>query len=73
MKGLLTGICIGKIFALLRAFPRNEPTKKRFVGEAVGWSAKFGEYENGDPELHHVAGTLYAEGWLYLTTSLART
>ena len=28
----------------------------------MAWSAKFGEYENGDPELHHVAGTLYAEG-----------
>jgi len=26
------------------------------------WSAKYGEYESGDPELHHVAGTLYAEG-----------
>ena len=52
----------GKIFTLLRAFPHNEPTKKRFVGEAVAWTARFGEYENGDPELHHVAGTLYAEG-----------
>ena len=26
------------------------------------WSAKAGEYPNGDPELHHVAGTLYADG-----------
>lgn len=26
------------------------------------WSAKFGEYPAGDPELHHVAGTTYAEG-----------
>jgi len=26
------------------------------------WSAKFGEYPAGDPELHHVAGTIYAEG-----------
>jgi golgi to ER traffic protein 4 len=25
------------------------------------WSAKFGEYPAGDPELHHVAGSLYAE------------
>ena len=24
------------------------------------WSAKFGEYPAGDPELHHVAGSLYA-------------
>lgn len=26
------------------------------------WSSKFGEYPAGDPELHHVAGSLYAEG-----------
>lgn len=26
------------------------------------WSSKFGEFPAGDPELHHVAGTLYAEG-----------
>lgn len=25
------------------------------------WSAKFGEYPAGEPELHHVAGSLYAE------------
>lgn len=25
------------------------------------WSAKFGEYPAGDPELHHVAGSLYAD------------
>lgn len=25
------------------------------------WSAQFGEYPAGDPELHHVAGSLYAE------------
>lgn len=25
------------------------------------WSSKFGEYPAGDPELHHVAGSLYAE------------
>ena len=51
----------GKIFAILRAFPPDEPTKKRFVGEAIAWSARFGEYPNGDPELHHVAGTLFAQ------------
>ncbi|KAI4148685.1 MAG: hypothetical protein LQ340_004993 [Diploschistes diacapsis] len=51
----------GKIFTLLRAFPPDEPTKKKFISEATAWTAKFGEYENGDPELHHVAGTLYAE------------
>lgn len=25
------------------------------------WSSKFGEYPAGDPELHHVAGSIYAE------------
>jgi hypothetical protein len=25
------------------------------------WSSKFGDYPAGDPELHHVAGSLYAE------------
>ena len=53
--------CLGKLLTILRAFPPDEPTKKRFVGNMVAWSAKFGDYENGDPELNHVAGTLYAE------------
>lgn len=51
----------GKLLTLLRAFPPSEPTKKRFVSEMVAWSGKAGEYPNGDPELHHVAGTLFAE------------
>ena len=53
---------LGKLLTLLRAFPPNEPTKKRFVSEMVAWSGKAGDYPNGDPELHHVAGTLFAEG-----------
>ena len=53
---------VGKLFTLLRAFPLEEPTKKRFVGEAIAWASKFGEFPNGDPDLHHVAGVLYAEG-----------
>lgn len=27
----------------------------------IGWSSKFGEFPAGDPELHHVVGSLYAE------------
>ncbi|KAL0262105.1 hypothetical protein SLS55_003542 [Diplodia seriata] len=50
-----------KLLGLLRSFPPEEPTKKRFIGEMIGWSAKFGEYPAGDPELHHVAGTILAE------------
>lgn len=52
----------GRVLGLLRAFPRGEPTRKRFVGEVVAWSAKMGEYPAGDPELHHVCGGLLAEG-----------
>ena len=54
----------GKLLAILRAFPPEEPTKRKFVDEMIAWSAKFGEYPNGEPELHHVAGTLYADGML---------
>lgn len=50
-----------RLLSLLRAFPPNEPGKKKFVAGMVEWSAKFGEFPAGDPELHHVIGTLYAE------------
>ncbi|TVY52091.1 Golgi to ER traffic protein 4 [Lachnellula cervina] len=51
----------GKLLALLRTFDSEEPTRKRFVTEMIGWSAKHGEYPAGEPELHHVAGSLYAD------------
>ncbi|XMA12557.1 hypothetical protein WAI453_005348 [Rhynchosporium graminicola] len=72
----------GKLLTLLRAFDSEEPTRKKFIGEMIGyfsipfycracgtqelitanrWSAKCGEYPAGEPELHHVAGSLYAE------------
>jgi len=51
----------GRLLGLLRAFPKGEPTRKKFVGELVAWSARTGEYPAGDPEIHHVAGSLYAE------------
>ncbi|KAF2012696.1 DUF410-domain-containing protein [Aaosphaeria arxii CBS 175.79] len=51
----------GKLLSLLRAFPKNEPTRKKFVNETIAWSSKLGEYPAGDPEIHHVAGSLYAE------------
>ncbi|KAF2261147.1 DUF410-domain-containing protein [Lojkania enalia] len=51
----------GKLLTLLRAFPKGEPTRKKFVNEMLVWSSKLGEYPAGDPEIHHVAGTLYAE------------
>ncbi|KAI9762323.1 MAG: imidazoleglycerol-phosphate dehydratase [Chaenotheca gracillima] len=50
-----------KITTLLRLFSPEEPSRKRFINELSGWSAKFGQYPAGDPELHHVIGALYAE------------
>ncbi|CAG8962315.1 hypothetical protein HYFRA_00005370 [Hymenoscyphus fraxineus] len=51
----------GKLLTLLRQFNSEEPTRKKFVAEMIGWSAKFGDYPAGEPDLHHVAGSLYAE------------
>lgn len=50
-----------RILSLLRAFPPNEPAKKKFVAGIIEWSSKFGDFPAGDPELHHVIGTLFAE------------
>ncbi|ERF73080.1 hypothetical protein EPUS_06541 [Endocarpon pusillum Z07020] len=50
-----------RLVGILRAFPREEPTRKRFIQEMIGWSGKFGELERGDPELHYAAGAVYAE------------
>lgn len=49
------------MLGLLRAFPPNEPAKKKFVGGIVEWSSKYSEFPTGDPDLHHVIGTLFAE------------
>ncbi|KAI1259384.1 DUF410-domain-containing protein [Xylariaceae sp. FL1019] len=51
----------GKLLTCLRLFDSDEPTRKKYIGEIIAWSSKFGEYPAGDPELHHVAGSLYAE------------
>ncbi|KAL1963172.1 hypothetical protein VTN77DRAFT_8605 [Rasamsonia byssochlamydoides] len=50
-----------RLIELLREFPPEEPSRKRFINEMIGWSAKFGSLERGDPELHHAAGSVYAE------------
>ncbi|CZT21477.1 related to DUF410 domain protein [Ramularia collo-cygni] len=50
-----------RILSLLKAFPPNEPSKKKFVGSIVEWSSKSSEFPAGDPELHHVIGQLFAE------------
>lgn len=51
-----------KLLEILRAFPADEPTRKRFITEMMGWSSKFGDQETGDPELHDAVGALYATG-----------
>ncbi|KAE8306585.1 hypothetical protein BDV41DRAFT_585556 [Aspergillus transmontanensis] len=50
-----------RLIELLHEFPSEEPTRKRFIQEMIGWSGRFGPLERGDPELHHAAGSVYAE------------
>ena len=52
----------GMLLAILRAFPTEEPTRKKYVQQMIAWSAKAGDVEVGDPEMHHAVGVLYAEG-----------
>lgn len=56
-----------RLMELLREFPPEEPTRKRFIQEMITWSGRFGPLERGDPELHHAAGSVYAEGSLVCT------
>ena len=53
-----------RLIELLREFPSDEPTRRRFIQEMIVWSARFGPLERGDPDLHHAIGSVYAEGWL---------
>ena len=62
----------GKLLTILRAFPAREPTKKRFVTEMINWSSKVGEYPLGDPELHHVAGSIFTEGSIFAYFTMKR-
>ncbi|KAJ5779011.1 hypothetical protein N7457_006731 [Penicillium paradoxum] len=50
-----------RLIELLREFPSDEPTRKRYIQEMIGWSAKFGSLERGDADLHHAVGSVYAE------------
>ncbi|KAH7318567.1 hypothetical protein B0I35DRAFT_354131 [Stachybotrys elegans] len=51
----------GRLLTCLRLFAPEEPTRKTFITEMMGWSAKFGDFPAGEPEFHHVVGSLYAE------------
>jgi hypothetical protein len=55
-----------RLIELLREFPPEEPSRKRFITEMIGWSSRFGPLERGDPELHHAVGSVFAEGILIL-------
>ncbi|EXJ75591.1 uncharacterized protein A1O5_00098 [Cladophialophora psammophila CBS 110553] len=50
-----------RLLEIFHAFPKEEPTRKRFVSEMVNWSGKFGDLERGDPEIHHQVGKVLAE------------
>ncbi|KAF3935582.1 hypothetical protein ABW19_dt0203586 [Dactylella cylindrospora] len=50
-----------RLYTLLGLMDPEEPTRKKAINAAVVWSSKFSEYEAGDPELHHFAGSLYAK------------
>lgn len=61
---LLTNMhwCLEQLIELLREFPPEEPTRKRYINEIISWSSRFGEIERGDPELHNAVGTIFAQG-----------
>ncbi|KAK6541633.1 hypothetical protein TWF694_007432 [Orbilia ellipsospora] len=50
-----------RLYTLLSLIPAEEPTRKKIINAAVLWSSKCSDYEAGDPELHHFAGSLYAK------------
>ncbi|KAJ5570327.1 uncharacterized protein N7459_009757 [Penicillium hispanicum] len=50
-----------RLIELLHEFPSDEPTRKRYIQEMIGWSGRFGPLERGDPDLHHAVGSVYAE------------
>ncbi|KAK2811844.1 hypothetical protein FQN50_001882 [Emmonsiellopsis sp. PD_5] len=50
-----------RLIEILREFPPEEPTRKRYIHEMIAWSARFGDFERGDPELHHAVGMIFAQ------------
>ncbi|ETI22994.1 hypothetical protein G647_04790 [Cladophialophora carrionii CBS 160.54] len=50
-----------RVLEIFHAFPSEEPTRKRFVGDMVSWSAKYGDLERGDADVHHEVGKAFAE------------
>ncbi|KAG0638191.1 hypothetical protein HOY80DRAFT_968622 [Tuber brumale] len=50
-----------RLIQLISLISPEEPSRKRFINEAIAWSSKHGEYPAGDPELHHFIGKLLAQ------------
>ncbi|KAK2734027.1 hypothetical protein FQN57_001896 [Myotisia sp. PD_48] len=50
-----------RLVELLREFPPDEPTRKRYINEIITWSSKFGDIERGDPDVHHAVGAIFAQ------------
>ncbi|EEH16875.1 hypothetical protein PABG_06962 [Paracoccidioides brasiliensis Pb03] len=50
-----------RLIELLHEFPPEEPTRRRYINEMIAWSARFGELERGDREIHHEVGALFAQ------------
>lgn len=66
-------LLLERLIELLREFPPEEPSRKRYISEIIGWSSKFGPLERGDAELHHAAGSVYAEGIAFFLISCIST
>lgn len=62
-----TDFSLERLIELLREFPPEEPTRKRYINEIISWSSKFGGLERGDPDLHHAIGSAYAQG-MFITS-----
>lgn len=59
-----------RVIEILKAFPPNEPTRKRFIAELGNWTTKESiegsNPERGDPQVHHEIGlVLGKEGEAY--------
>ncbi|KAK2761377.1 hypothetical protein FQN54_001899 [Arachnomyces sp. PD_36] len=50
-----------RLIEILQEFPSEEPTRKKFINEMIGWSSRFGDLERGDPDLHHAVGVIFAQ------------
>ena len=72
ITNVLKSLCTERLIQLLHEFPSDEPTRKRYINEIISWSGRFGPLERGDAELHHAAGSVYAEGrWRCISLSLS--